>query len=143
VEQPKAHYNFLQATQEASSYPSTPVGGGALAASATKNGATYDCGNIGGLEPISVAALQVRFIGSAAPSYFRAFAAADVAGTLNVQQSPDGTNWFTTDTASIPASAGTGVRIEAAIVLRYVRAQVVNGSSPQTEFEFDTVAVSR
>lgn len=94
-----------------------------LAGSATFNGGTVDVA------------------GSAqGGSRFRAFAYADVAGTLNIQQSRDGSTWRTTISQPVGAAAGTVV--ESIIARRYVRAQYVNGGSAQATFELDTCLVS-
>ena len=63
--------------------------------------------------------------------------------TLNVQQSPDGKAWFITDTAAIAAGFETKATVlESKIVMPFVRAQLVNGATLQTEVEFDTALVS-
>lgn len=64
--------------------------------------------------------------------FFRVFADADQAGTLNVQQSMDGVTWYTTDTASV--SASTPKIIESTWTLNYVRVQYVNGATAQGAF---------
>jgi hypothetical protein len=52
-----------------------------------------------------------------------------------MQQSPDGATWFTTLTEALPAGYTTeGTVVESITALRYVRVQVVNGATPQTEF---------
>jgi len=57
---------------------------------------------------------------------------ADQAGTLNVQQSSDGTNWDVVSSFSVLASAGTGFSVE--LVCPYVRLNYVNGATAQTVF---------
>lgn len=127
------HFDFLSSVQELS----TDAGGTAVGASATFNGQTYNLAfgvTVDG--PVST-------YGKPSPSLFRAVASSDEAGTLNVQQSPDGKNWFITDTGTITAGFGTkSVVVESKIVMPFVRAQIVNGSSAQTEVEFDTTLVS-
>lgn len=138
MESPKAHIDFLTGTRELA----TLTGGTAIGISATFNGQTHDCGNITGASSIP-AAQQYPNAGRNGPAYFRAFASSDQAGTLNIEQSPDGVNWFVTDTASIVAGfLSKSVYIESKVVLRYVRAQLVNSTVAQTEVEFDTALVS-
>lgn len=67
---------------------------------------------------------------------FRAFAASDQAGTVNIQQSLDGKIWWTTLTAPIVAAQGTV--LESLCTLPFVRAQVVNGTTSQTTLLFVT-----
>lgn len=57
---------------------------------------------------------------------------ADVAGTLYIEQSPDGTNpdYITT----IAVGAGVGVAFEVNLVTRYVRGRYLNGATIQTYF---------
>jgi len=57
---------------------------------------------------------------------------ADQAGTLYVEQSPDGTNWDLVDSYSV--SAGTGLRFSVEKVLPYARVRFVNGATAQTTF---------
>ncbi len=95
----------------------------ALAASATYTGAWLDTSTLG---------------------YARVFAlaAADQAGTLYVDFSEDGTNVSISVSASIAAPASPLVAgyfadeadIETALIGRYVRVRVVNGSTAQTKF---------
>lgn len=66
--------------------------------------------------------------------YFRTLAASDQDGTLNVQYSHDGETWFTS--FSEPIAAGEATVIESTICSIYVRAQVVNGATPQTTLLF-------
>jgi hypothetical protein len=54
------------------------------------------------------------------------------AGTLYIDQSPDGTNWYTTDTIAVSAS-GLG-KINFDILVRYLRVRYVNGATAQTSF---------
>jgi len=56
----------------------------------------------------------------------------DQAGTLQVQQSPDGTNWDVVSSFSVSANAGTGFSVE--LVCPYVRLYYVNGATAQTVF---------
>ena len=73
--------------------------------------------------------------------YFRAFAASDVAGTLEIQQSRDGATWWRTDSAAVPAGVTNGVMLEAEIIMPRVRARYVNGGAAQSQFEFVTLLV--
>lgn len=73
-------------------------------------------------------------------SRFRAFAAADVGGTLSVQQSTDGVTWYTT--LSVPLGAGSPTILESLVTLRYIRMQVVNGAANQTTFEADSTLLA-
>ena len=79
---------------------------------------------------------------SGSNSRFRAFAASDVAGTLNIQQSRTGTTWYTTNTVAVTAGITNGTPLESLLILPNVRAQYVNGAAPQTLFEFDSVLVA-
>lgn len=97
---------------------STPLGG-----AATFNGAMIDIAS-----------------SAQGASRLRAFAYSDVAGTLNIQQSRDGTTWRTTLTQAVGAASGTVV--ESVVSRRYVRAQYVNGAGAQATFELDTCLVS-
>lgn len=54
------------------------------------------------------------------------------AGTLNVEQSSDGTNWDKNDSTSVSATTGTSFSV--AIVAPYWRLRYVNGATPQTTF---------
>jgi hypothetical protein len=63
----------------------------------------------------------------------RAFVYADVAGTLNLQQSRDGTNWRTLQSQAV--GAGEAWTVEAPVSLRYCRVQYVNGAGAQSAFE--------
>ncbi|MEM4846445.1 MAG: hypothetical protein QW794_01640 [Thermosphaera sp.] len=57
---------------------------------------------------------------------------ADQAGTLYIDQSPDGSNWDVTE--SISVSANTGVAVVREIAGRYARVRYVNGATAQTVF---------
>ncbi|MEM4430207.1 MAG: hypothetical protein QXM08_03525 [Thermofilaceae archaeon] len=57
---------------------------------------------------------------------------ADQAGTLYIEQSPDGTNWDVSE--SISVSAGAGVAVVREIAARYCRVRYVNGATAQTVF---------
>jgi hypothetical protein len=57
---------------------------------------------------------------------------ADQAGTLYVEQSPDGTNWDVVDSFSISAGAGLGFSVEK--VCPYARVRYVNGATAQSVF---------
>lgn len=89
------------------------------------------------LESSAALGISATFNGSArlsdAFSKVRAFALADQAGTLNVQQSWDnGATWKVTDTVAIVAS--TGKTLEALVVAPLVRVQYVNGGVAQGSF---------
>lgn len=74
-------------------------------------------------------------------SKIRAFALADQAGTLNVQQSWDGgTTWKTTDTVAIVAN--TGKTLEALLVAPLARVNYVNGGVAQTAFTLASALVA-
>lgn len=90
-----------------------------LAGNATRNGATRAAGS---------------------SSKFRAFASADQAGTLSIQQSPDGgTTWYTTLTQAV--AANTPTILESIVTLPHVRAQFANGASAQGAFAFASALV--
>ena len=57
---------------------------------------------------------------------------ADQAGTLYVEQSPNGTNWDVVDSFSVSAGAGLGFSVEK--VCPYARVRYVNGATAQTVF---------
>lgn len=57
---------------------------------------------------------------------------ADVAGTLVVQQSGDGTNWDVKNTYNVPAA--TAVTIELDAIQPYLQVTYTNGSTTQTTF---------
>jgi len=57
---------------------------------------------------------------------------ANQAGTLYIEQSPDGTNWDVTESISVSANVGEAVVRE--IAARYCRVRYVNGAAAQTVF---------
>lgn len=71
----------------------------------------------------------------------RVTAQIDRAGVLAVEQSSDLTTWRRLDSANLVAA--TPLRVTAKVVLRYVRAVVVNsdGANPAVVAQFDTLAV--
>ncbi len=69
---------------------------------------------------------------------FRAFASSNVAGTLKIQQSRDTITWYTTVSQALTVGSTEGTVIESIVVLPFVRAQYTNGTTTQTQFEFDT-----
>lgn len=74
---------------------------------------------------------------------FRAVAAADVAGNLQIQQSRNGVTWFITQpNVGIMADFTQATVLESIITMRFVRAVVTNGAAPQGSFEFDTALVA-
>lgn len=56
----------------------------------------------------------------------------DQAGTLNVEQSPDGTHWDFDETVTVTAS--TGASFSKTLVAPYWRLRYVNGSAAQGTF---------
>ena len=92
-----------------------------LAANATFNGASVDVG--GGA------------------TRFRGFASSDQAGTINMQQSPDGLAWYTTESQPLTAGSTVATVVESITCLRYCRVQVVNGATAQTAFLCASVPV--
>jgi hypothetical protein len=56
----------------------------------------------------------------------------DQDGTLNVQQSPDGTDWDVTSTFTVTGGTGQGFSVE--VVAPYMRLDYVNGTTAQTTF---------
>ncbi len=70
--------------------------------------------------------------GGASYSRFRVLIDVDQPGTLNLQQSPDTTTWFTTFPSAVIAT--TPQILETLITLRYLRAQFVNGPSANSTF---------
>lgn len=57
---------------------------------------------------------------------------ASSAGTLNVEQSSDGTNWDKNDSTAVSATTGTSFNVT--IVAPYWRLRYVNSATPQTVF---------
>lgn len=64
---------------------------------------------------------------------FRACATADQAGTLNIQQSRDGSTWRTIATTAV--AANTTATLEAPVFMQQLRVQYVNGAIAQGSFE--------
>lgn len=95
----------------------------ALGSSATYAGITLDLG------------MQPQF------DLQRGFVFADQAGTLNLQQSRDGTTWRTVATQAVAANESWVV--EAPVSMRYCRLQYVNGGSAQGTFELFQTLVPR
>lgn len=93
----------------------------ALAANATYTGATFD-----------TMADGVNY------TWLTGFVYANVAGTLNIQQSADGTNWYGLDTISISGTAPSKISVD--ILSRYIRAVLVNGASAQTDLKLFSYA---
>lgn len=56
----------------------------------------------------------------------------DQAGTLYIEQSPDGTNWDTATSLSVSAATATSFSVE--VVAPYARLRYVNGATAQTVF---------
>lgn len=56
----------------------------------------------------------------------------DVAGTLHIEQSGDGTNWDLDETVAV--AADTGVSFKKDLVAPQVRIRYVNGPAAQSEF---------
>jgi hypothetical protein len=69
---------------------------------------------------------------------FRAFAASDQAGTLNIQQSRDGLTWYTTNTTAVPGGITNGTVLQSVIAMPFVRVQLVNGPTAETAVELDS-----
>lgn len=57
---------------------------------------------------------------------------ADQAGTLNIDQSSDGTNWDYSTSVTVTASTKTNFSVE--VVAPYARLRYVNGATIQTVF---------
>ena len=57
---------------------------------------------------------------------------ADQAGTIYIEQSPNGTNWDVVDSFSVTGGAGLGFTVEK--VCPYARVRYVNGATAQTTF---------
>jgi hypothetical protein len=91
-----------------------------------------------------LAASAVR-VGAAWPTYgfakFRAFASSDVAGTLSVLQSDDGTTWFTTVAQAVAADATAATIVESIVTKAFVRARYLNGAGAQGQFNFSSALV--
>jgi hypothetical protein len=97
---------------------------------------TYDlhAGNAGqsGGATLSSNAIDLGDLSSGGAGFgkWRVLVSADQAGTLSLQQSADNSTWYTTVSVAFAASAP--VVQESLVVLRYLRAQVVNGSVAST-----------
>ena len=72
--------------------------------------------------------------------YFRALVFADQAGTLNFEQSMNGTVWTTVKTTSVTANQGLVDQVQ--VAARYVRIRYVNGGTAQNTFRLYTAAVA-
>lgn len=92
----------------------------ALAGAATFNGATRD-----------------SLTAPAFDAYFQAYALSDVAGTMRLETSPDGTAWHRT-TADTAVGANTAVILKALAPARYNRVVYVNGAGAQATFQLHT-----
>lgn len=66
--------------------------------------------------------------------YFQAYALSDVAGTMRLETSPDGTAWFRT-TADTAVGVDTPVILKALAPARYNRVVYVNGAGAQATFQ--------
>ena len=64
---------------------------------------------------------------------FRAYAFADVAGTLRVEASVDNTNWRRASAGVAVAAAGSGA-VSVDVVARYYRVVYTNGATGQATF---------
>lgn len=117
------------------------------------SGAIGGAGAVGATETASQAETSTLLAGNATVNgaaraaanfaRFRAFAASDVAGTLNIQQARTAAGpWFTTTTAPVAAGFGSGTVLESIVTLPFVRAQYVNGAAAQASFEFDSSLVA-
>jgi hypothetical protein len=74
---------------------------------------------------------------------FRVFASSDVAGTLSIQQSRDGSSWYTTTTPqAVPADSTSATVVESILTLPFARARYVNGAANQATFELDSVLIA-
>lgn len=56
----------------------------------------------------------------------------DQSGTLNIQQSDDGTTWDTV--TAVAVSGGIASKVSDVCFCRYLRAVYINGATPQTTF---------
>ena len=73
--------------------------------------------------------------------FYRVLAASDQVGTLNIQQSIDGSTWYTS--VSQATVAGEATVVESIPSASFIRAQFVNGSTAQTEFLLSSMTVAR
>lgn len=71
---------------------------------------------------------------------FRACATADQPGTLNIQQSRDGSTWRTIATTAV--TAGVTATLEAKVFMQQLRVQYVNGATAQGSFELTSCIVT-
>lgn len=72
--------------------------------------------------------------------FFRAIATSDQAGTLNIQQSIDGTTWMTTQTVAVTAASVK--TLEDKLICEFVRVQYVNGGTNQGSFTVASALVA-
>ena len=68
---------------------------------------------------------------------FNAMAVADQAGTLRIESSINGTNWYRS-TADAAVAANTPVILSIPVVSQFHRAVFVNGATAQGSFKLDT-----
>lgn len=61
------------------------------------------------------------------------FVSSDQGGTLDLEHSDDGTNWY--KITSIAVTGGTPKGFEEVFYAQHVRAKYTNGATPQTSFE--------
>lgn len=69
-------------------------------------------------------------------SIFRAISYADQAGTLKIQQSRNGSTWYTTH--SVNAVANVATILEAPVHMQYLRVVYTNGATAQTVFDLNS-----
>ena len=89
---------------------------------------TESTANVAASATLSGAARDTGFARKRAVAY----GLSSAAGTLNIEQSTDGTTWWRTHTLAM--TANTAAVIDAPVVGRYVRAQYVNSATATTSF---------
>lgn len=97
-----------------------------LSASATFDGTAHDMGDLSS--------------GGQGYARWRVYVYADQPGTVNMQQSKDGSTWRTTQ--SQPVAALSPLIVESMVARRYLRAEFVNGTNASTVFELEIMLVS-
>jgi hypothetical protein len=93
---------------------------------------------LGASATFSSPARVVGEVGRLAWVYWTAYVIADQAGTLNLQGSLDGTTWRTL--ATVALAANVGQTLTTRCTFPQMRAQVVNGATPQALLVLNTQA---
>jgi hypothetical protein len=63
------------------------------------------------------------------------YASSDQAGTISINQSDNGTDWYETHTVAVAAGSTKGTPYSVDLVARFVKVDYVNGATAQTLFK--------